>query len=323
MQNLTAPNASRLFAKRRNLATLQNEYIQVVVKDYNGAGGAFAWQDIFQPEEIFHTDFMGIAPMRTEEMQISPDGTLLVASRNLGNTMPTQGGLLLFTLAGTETPQFINQMFSAPYGFSVESVDFSPNSSHLYYTRQQVISQYTEGGNFNPPAPSPSVRRRNIYSGNSQSIGTTNGGVRRLADGRMYFKDAANNNLHQVNNPDAASPNVTTLTGWGSDNLTGFLVANAVVRGLSTNQPHRIYPNNKFFTRTLGKKHYELTDHTSTTLSTGLGNVRATITDRKIASFQNPQGGNWTITGFSADITTAQDYYPATARILSRGVDCQ
>jgi len=67
-------------------------------------------------------------------------------------------------------------------------------------------------------------------------------------------------------------------------------------------QPHRIYPNNHFFTRRVGKKHYELNDH--------LGNVRATVTDRKVASFQQPQGGNWNITGFTADITSAQDYYP-------------
>ncbi|TVR37531.1 MAG: hypothetical protein EA392_12545 [Cryomorphaceae bacterium] len=40
------------------------------------------------------------------------------------------------------------------------------------------------------------------------------------------------------------------------------------------------------------------------------GNVRATITDRKVASFQQPQGGNWNITGFTADIASAQDYYP-------------
>jgi len=39
------------------------------------------------------------------------------------------------------------------------------------------------------------------------------------------------------------------------------------------------------------------------------GNVRATVTDRKIASFEDP-GTDWTITGFTADITSAQDYYP-------------
>src|SRR5690554_5482341 len=67
-------------------------------------------------------------------------------------------------------------------------------------------------------------------------------------------------------------------------------------------QPHRLYSPDDFDYRTLGEKNYELTDH--------LGNVRATVTDRKRASFQYPQGGDWTITGFTADITSAQDYYP-------------
>lgn len=78
-------------------------------------------------------------------------------------------------------------------------------------------------------------------------------------------------------------------------------------------QPHRVYPNNHFFTRKVGEKNYELTDH--------LGNVRATVTDRKIASFQYPQGGDWTITGFTADITSAQDYYPGGMMMPERKFD--
>jgi len=78
-------------------------------------------------------------------------------------------------------------------------------------------------------------------------------------------------------------------------------------------QTQRKYRNTQFFTRKVGETNYELTDHASATLSTGpsatlstgLGNVRTTITDRKLATFNN-----WNITGFTADITSANDYFP-------------
>jgi len=79
-------------------------------------------------------------------------------------------------------------------------------------------------------------------------------------------------------------------------------------------QPHRIYPNNHFFTRRVGKKHYELTDH--------LGNVRATVTDRKLATIITDAGsGAMGVIGYTADITSAQDYYPFGMMMPGRQYD--
>jgi len=82
---------------------------------------------------------------------------------------------------------------------------------------------------------------------------------------------------------------------------------------MSATQPHRLYPNKGLHPRVVGEKMYELTDHTSATLSTGLGNVRTTITDRKLANFNN-----WNITGFTADITSANDYFPFGSEMPGR-----
>jgi len=71
-------------------------------------------------------------------------------------------------------------------------------------------------------------------------------------------------------------------------------------------QPHRLYPNKGLHPRVVGEKMYELTDH--------LGNVRTTITDRKIATFDS----NWLITGFTADITSANDYFPFGSEMPGR-----
>ena len=57
--------------------------------------------------------------------------------------------------------------------------------------------------------------------------------------------------------------------------------------------------NETSFTHTLGNKQYELTNH--------LGNVLATVTDKKIAVDANSDG---TVDYYLADIGSSQDYYP-------------
>jgi len=55
-----------------------------------------------------------------------------------------------------------------------------------------------------------------------------------------------------------------------------------------------------------GYRHYELSNHTSAPLSTGLGNVLSVISDH---IWVNGSGGN-TVNSFSPDIIAANDYYP-------------
>jgi len=75
---------------------------------------------------------------------------------------------------------------------------------------------------------------------------------------------------------------------------------------MHTAQPRHLYPNKGLHPRVVGEKLYELTDH--------LGNVRTTITDRKMATFDS----NWLITGFTADITSANDYFPFGSEMPGR-----
>jgi len=72
---------------------------------------------------------------------------------------------------------------------------------------------------------------------------------------------------------------------------------------ICANQPHRLYPNAST----------TLSTGAAARLSTGLGNVRTTITDRKLATFNN-----WSITGFTADITSANDYFPFGSEMPGR-----
>ena len=59
------------------------------------------------------------------------------------------------------------------------------------------------------------------------------------------------------------------------------------------------------FSRYLGYKRYELSNHASTWLSNHLGNVLSTITDRKL-----PETENDLLTNYQSDITQESRYYP-------------
>ncbi|MDX2248313.1 MAG: hypothetical protein SF052_16135 [Bacteroidia bacterium] len=59
-----------------------------------------------------------------------------------------------------------------------------------------------------------------------------------------------------------------------------------------------------FHTLTRGEKRYELTNHTSTTLSTGLGNVLSTVSDRKLPLTDDEE----TVSGYTADVWGVNDY---------------
>jgi len=64
------------------------------------------------------------------------------------------------------------------------------------------------------------------------------------------------------------------------------------------------------FIHILGKKRYELENH--------LGNVLATVSDRKIANPSGSCSANTvcTVGYFTADVITAQDYYPFGMEML-------
>jgi len=100
-------------------------------------------------------------------------------------------------------------------------------------------------------------------------------------------------------------------------------------------QPHRLYPNasaslstgataslNTGATASLNTgatvslntgATATLSTRATATHNTSLGNVRTTITDRKLATFNN-----WNITGYTADITSANDYFPFGSEMPGR-----
>ncbi|MDX2248305.1 MAG: RHS repeat-associated core domain-containing protein [Bacteroidia bacterium] len=59
-----------------------------------------------------------------------------------------------------------------------------------------------------------------------------------------------------------------------------------------------------FHTLTRGEKRYELSNHTSTRLSTGLGNVLSTVSDRKLPLTDDEE----TVSGYTADVWGMNDY---------------
>lgn len=71
-------------------------------------------------------------------------------------------------------------------------------------------------------------------------------------------------------------------------------------------------PPTEYFGRNLGQKRYELSNHTSTLLSAGLGNTLVTVTDKKV--YVDGSSG----IEFEPEITTISDYYPNGAPIASR-----
>lgn len=71
-------------------------------------------------------------------------------------------------------------------------------------------------------------------------------------------------------------------------------------------------PPTEYFGRNSGQKRYELSNHTSTLLSAGLGNTLVTVTDKKV--YVDGSSG----IEFEPEITTISDYYPYGAPIASR-----
>ncbi|MEZ4776017.1 MAG: hypothetical protein R3D00_22760 [Bacteroidia bacterium] len=60
-------------------------------------------------------------------------------------------------------------------------------------------------------------------------------------------------------------------------------------------------------TRRLSLKYYELSNHASTRLSTGLGNILATVSDKKSVNLDGGGGYPFYIASYAAEVITATD----------------
>src|SRR6185437_2959395 len=112
----------------------------------------------------------------------------------------------------------------------------------------------------------------------------------------IYVRDAQGNILAIYTQSGSGAPLQTEVDLYGSSRLgtVGPLTVAPTAVTLSSG-----YGNPYLMTFTRGEKSYELTNH--------LGNVLSTITDKKIAV---SSGGSSLIDHFTADVATAQDYYP-------------
>jgi len=146
---------------------------------------------------------------------------------------------------------------------------------------------------------------RNVFDNNPTAyLSDIRSAVRRLNDGNLYFTAPNTPSFHYYKiigsngqYPTYVSQEIFDLPPQANSTFT--------LKPIFTTQPHRLYPNKGLHPRVVGEKMYELTDH--------LGNVGTTITDRKLATFNN-----WNITGFTADITSANDYFPFGSEMPGR-----
>jgi RHS repeat-associated protein len=73
----------------------------------------------------------------------------------------------------------------------------------------------------------------------------------------------------------------------------------------STSTTTNYFDNPEILSHTNGYKHFELTNHASTPLSTGLDNVMAVVSDKRTPVITGSE-----ITGYTPELLIAKDYYP-------------
>ena len=110
----------------------------------------------------------------------------------------------------------------------------------------------------------------------------------------LYVRDAQGNVLSIYTIPSGGTPQQTEVDLYGSSRL-GTLRA-LTVAPAPVNMGNQVTGLLNIFTR--GERSYELANH--------LGNVLATVTDKKIAVSSDGS----LIASYKADVVTAQDYYP-------------
>ncbi|MCB9183734.1 MAG: hypothetical protein H6591_07430 [Flavobacteriales bacterium] len=124
------------------------------------------------------------------------------------------------------------------------------------------------------------------------------GDVRRTIHGDMLFTSTAYNRVYTLTAPDEADPLVAKAS------ITSTAPSQRLLPHVAL-QPIVLSPPDHF-TRAIGLRRYELTDH--------LGNVRVTLTDRKLSHYTaSLNGSEWDETGpdeFRAEVIAKADYYP-------------
>jgi len=130
------------------------------------------------------------------------------------------------------------------------------------------------------------------YDAAGNRITKTSGGVT-----SVYVRDAQGNILSIYNQTGSGSPTQQEVDLYGSSRLGSVRALTVAPTTVTLGGVYGVATTSTF---TRGEKSYELTNH--------LGNVLSTVTDKKIAVVSGSNSS--LIDHFTADIATAQDYYP-------------
>lgn len=220
------------------------------------------------------------------EMQISTDGTKLAIANQKGSYawLSNQGEIRVYDLDINHDVTTLNTNYNTSTFSSLNSIDFSPTSEHVYYNQQATLLSFPSTIN-----NGQNVKKLNINTlYDTVVIANTNGNIRRGKDDNMYVALNTQSNLNKISNPDGS---------FSVSNYTFATLPWQTTQGIPL-QAHKILElDENLITRTMGLKQYEINDH--------LGNVRAVVSDLKESTL---------IAGipsdFEPDIVATSNYYP-------------
>lgn len=230
------------------------------------------------------------------EMQISPDGTQLAVTGRYrvgsGFFSFTKGRILTYDLSADHTTVTLVNADDLGLFAWATSLDFSPNGSHLVYSKNSGISSAANG-----------LFRHNYITGQVQKITSQKGKIRRGYNDKMYLALPNAQDVLEIQNPDGA---------YSISNLNVNPFSFGKTTGGIQLQEHRIYDEEvkiHHYTRTLDKKWYELKDH--------LGNVRVTLGDIKLSTLD--VGNSPILSSFEVDVKSIGRYYAFGMGMVGRG----
>jgi YD repeat-containing protein len=274
------------------------------LRKYNSGGTANLMSYTINPTTGAITPTLGTPPTFNSkdvwgkgEIQVSTDAKKLAIANQQGSYAwwSNNGEIKIYDLDPSHNITGLNTTINAGSSSILQSIDFSPTSQNIYFSRQSLWISFPPG----PFSNGKSIVKAHITSAlNTTVINGINGDVRRAKDGKMYVASKNTYNLQQISNPDA------------SFSVSNYTVATAPwkITGGIPLQPHKILTlDNNLITRVLKNKTYEITDH--------LGNVRAVISDLKQSTLNTTTG---VPEDFEPDVAVISNYYPGGSLLPGR-----
>jgi RHS repeat-associated protein len=229
-----------------------------------------------------------------EQASYDPNGNILTYARN-GNQ---GGGFPMDQLTYNYNHATTNQLSSVTDAAGgTYTTDIKDQGTGDHYVYDQIGNLVSDGSNAITWTVYGKIASQTGNSGTvSYSYDAAGNRITKTASGTttLYVRDAQGNVMSTYQRPGSGNFQQQEIDLYGSSRL-------GLTQAPGVSQPFALDSSTAYtsvFTR--GLKSYELTNR--------LGNVLATITDKKIAV---PSSGNSSlIDHYTADVVTAQDYYP-------------